>query len=77
MFLAGEHCEHETLDWIKEVVNGKLVVDHWWQTESGWPMTSKMVGLMTKQEMEMGPKGNSGKPVPGWDSNNSLIKLET
>ena len=35
MFVAGEHCDHETLKWIKDVIKGKPVYDHWWQTESG------------------------------------------
>lgn len=68
MFVAGEHCEHETLNWIKKVIGGRPIFDHWWQTESGWPMSSKLSGLMTKKEIESGPPGNSGKPVPGWNS---------
>jgi propionyl-CoA synthetase len=35
IFVAGEHCDHETLKWIQNVIKGKPVYDHWWQTESG------------------------------------------
>ena len=36
-FLAGERCDVATLDWYEEKV-GITPIDHWWQTESGWPL---------------------------------------
>ncbi|MEM1258539.1 MAG: AMP-binding protein, partial [Bacteroidota bacterium] len=43
-FLAGERCDVATLEWIREKL-GVPVIDHWWQTESGWPMLANMVGV--------------------------------
>jgi propionyl-CoA synthetase len=66
MFVAGEHCDHETMQWIKAVFK-KPVFDHWWQTETGWPITSTCVGLNDKETLDNVPAGVSGKPVPGYD----------
>nr|KAG5695684.1 hypothetical protein BaRGS_022361 [Batillaria attramentaria] len=63
LFVAGEHCDHETMDWIRDLLK-KPVLDNWWQTETGWPITSTCYGL----EMNLHPpSGVTGKPVPGWD----------
>jgi propionyl-CoA synthetase len=63
LFLAGERCDPATFAWAQQVL-GVPVVDHWWQTESGWPMLATLVGLA-----EMGPPraGSAGFPVPGYD----------
>lgn len=66
MFVAGEHCDLETMHWIKEVIK-KPVFDHWWQTETGWPITSMCAGLMSQNELNNVPNGVSGKAVPGYD----------
>lgn len=66
MFVAGEHCDHETMHWIKELVK-RPIFDHWWQTETGWPITSMCAGLMSFDELHNVPVGVSGKPVPGYD----------
>jgi acyl-coenzyme A synthetase/AMP-(fatty) acid ligase len=66
MFVAGEHCDHETMQWIKNLIK-KPVFDHWWQTETGWPITSMCAGLMSPNELQNVPDGVSGKPVPGYD----------
>ncbi|XP_070555650.1 acyl-CoA synthetase short-chain family member 3, mitochondrial-like [Ptychodera flava] len=63
LFVAGEHCDHETMDWAKEGLNVP-VLDHWWQTESGWPITATHVGLDPNLYP---PSGCTGRPVPGWD----------
>jgi propionyl-CoA synthetase len=39
MFVAGEHCDSETMNWIKKITK-KPTFDHWWQTETGWPISS-------------------------------------
>jgi propionyl-CoA synthetase len=68
LFVAGEHCDHETMDWVKKILNTNRVFDHYWQTETGWPITSTCVGLEEEDELKKGlPKGVSGKPVPGYD----------
>jgi len=61
-FLAGERCDVATLDWYEEKV-GVPAIDHWWQTESGWPMLSLMPGV----EDPVIKRASAGKPVPGFD----------
>lgn len=61
-FLAGERCDAATLNWTKEKL-GIPVIDHWWQTESGWPMLANMVGV---ELLEVKP-GSATKPVCGYD----------
>ncbi len=61
-FLAGERCDVATLDWYDEKV-GVPAIDHWWQTESGWPMLSLMPGI---EEVKI-KRAAAGKPVPGYD----------
>ncbi|RDV14606.1 propionyl-CoA synthetase [Pontibacter diazotrophicus] len=62
LFLAGERCDVATYYWAKDMLKVP-VIDHWWQTESGWPMVANMVGLE-----EHAPKpGSAGKPVCGYD----------
>ncbi len=62
LFLAGERCDAATLAWAEERL-GIPIVDHWWQTESGWPMLANPMGA--------GPfparPGSAGKPVAGFD----------
>ena len=61
-FLAGERCDVATLTWTEEKLNVS-VIDHWWQTESGWPMLANMVGVGLQ---EVRP-GSAGFPVCGYD----------
>ena len=63
LFLAGERCDPATFAWAGQVL-GVPVVDHWWQTESGWPMLATLVGL---EEMPPPRAGSAGFPVPGYD----------
>ncbi len=62
LFLAGERCDVSTLEWCQEVLQVP-VIDHWWQTESGWPMLANMVGV----ELLPVKPGSAGKPVCGYD----------
>jgi propionyl-CoA synthetase len=62
LFLAGERCDPDTLLWARERL-GVPVIDHWWQTESGWPMAANCVGL----GMLPVKPGSPTKPVPGYD----------
>ncbi|MBV7268018.1 acetate--CoA ligase [Winogradskyella luteola] len=61
-FLAGERCDAATLSWTKQHLKVP-VIDHWWQTESGWPMLANMVGV---ELMEVKP-GSASMPVCGYD----------
>jgi propionyl-CoA synthetase len=62
LFLAGERCDPPTALWAKQKL-GVPVVDHWWQTETGWPMTSGFRGL----GLFPFKPGSGGRPCPGWD----------
>ncbi|MEM1416092.1 MAG: propionyl-CoA synthetase [Myxococcota bacterium] len=62
LFLAGERCDPDTLSWSGRIL-GVPVVDHWWQTETGWPIAANLVGL---EPMPVKP-GSATVPVPGWD----------
>ena len=61
-FLAGERCDVATLNWTEEKL-GVPVIDHWWQTESGWPMLANMVGV----GLQPVKPGSAGLPVCGYD----------
>ena len=44
LFLAGERCDPDTLAWAERSLD-RPVIDHWWQTETGWPIAANCVGL--------------------------------
>jgi propionyl-CoA synthetase len=62
LFLAGERCDPETLRWAERKL-GVPVIDHWWQTETGWPIVANCAGI----ELLPVKAGSPTKPVPGWD----------
>jgi len=62
LFLAGERCDPDTLAWAERQL-GVPVIDHWWQTETGWPIGANCVGL----ELLPVKPGSCGKAVPGYD----------
>ncbi len=62
LFLAGERCDPTTLHWAEQQL-GVPVIDHWWQTETGWSICANCVGLGT---LPVKP-GSCGVPVPGYD----------
>jgi propionyl-CoA synthetase len=62
LFLAGERCDPDTLLWAQKQLDS-LVIDHWWQTETGWPIGANCVGL---DVLPVKP-GSCTKPVPGYD----------
>jgi len=62
LFLAGERCDPDTLLWAQKQLNVP-VIDHWWQTETGWPIASNCIGIET---FPVKP-GSATKPVPGYD----------
>ena len=61
-FLAGERCDVATLEWYREHIPIPAI-DHWWQTESGWPMIANMMGV---EYLPIKP-GSAGKAVTGYD----------
>uniref|UniRef100_A0A3P9KKG6 Acyl-CoA synthetase short-chain family member 3, mitochondrial n=1 Tax=Oryzias latipes TaxID=8090 RepID=A0A3P9KKG6_ORYLA len=63
LFVAGERCDVETLEWAKKNF-GVPVLDHWWQTETGSAITASFMGLGGSHTP---PAGQAGKPVPGYN----------
>ncbi|MBV1923918.1 MAG: acetate--CoA ligase [Flavobacteriaceae bacterium] len=61
-FLAGERCDAATLKWTEDMLKVP-VIDHWWQTESGWPMLANMAGI----ELAEVKPGSATFPVCGYD----------
>ena len=62
LFLAGERLDPPTYDWLEGIMHCP-VIDHWWQTETGWPMCSNPMGL----EPQPVKVGSATFPVPGYD----------
>ncbi|OPY30965.1 MAG: Acetyl-coenzyme A synthetase [Methanocella sp. PtaU1.Bin125] len=62
LFLAGERCDPDTLRWAQEQLKVP-VIDHWWQTETGWSIGANCAGL----ELLPVRPGSCTKPVPGYD----------
>jgi propionyl-CoA synthetase len=62
LFLAGERCDAPTIAWAEKMLEIP-VIDHWWQTESGWVMAGNCVGLGRLPVKH----GSVTKPVPGWE----------
>ena len=62
LFLAGERTDPDTLHWAEEKLDIP-VVDHWWQTETGWSIAANCVGI----ELLPIKEGSPSVAVPGWD----------
>jgi propionyl-CoA synthetase len=62
LFLAGERLDPDTYHWASRLL-GIPVIDHWWQTETGWPVAANCMGL---GPLPIKP-GSPTKPVPGYD----------
>ncbi len=62
LFLAGERADPDTVEWAEKVLD-KPVVDHWWQTETGWAIAANPVGLGL---LPIKP-GSPTVPMPGYD----------
>ncbi len=61
VFLAGERADPDTVAWVAGLL-GKPVVDHWWQTETGWAIAANPLGLGGVDA----PTGSPGVPMPGY-----------
>lgn len=62
IFLAGERADPDTIAWL-ERESGLPVIDHWWQTELGWPAIASCFAM---GDLRRKP-GSAGRPVPGYD----------
>jgi propionyl-CoA synthetase len=62
LFLAGERSDPPTLQWAEQHLKVP-VIDHWWQTETGWSIAANCVGI----ELLKVKHGSPTKPAPGWD----------
>ncbi|MFH5775926.1 propionyl-CoA synthetase [Paracoccus sp. NGMCC 1.201697] len=62
LFLAGERADPETVQWAQKHL-GVPVVDHWWQTETGWPIAANPIGIETLPTKP----GSPSVPMPGYD----------
>lgn len=61
LYLAGERADPDTLAWA-EAMLGVPVIDHWWQTELGWPALGTCIGLGDTRTRH----GSAGRPIPGY-----------
>ena len=62
LFLAGERCDSDTLNWSKNILKVD-VIDNWWQTETGWPICCNPMGI---EQMPI-KDGSATFPVMGYD----------
>jgi len=62
VFMAGERLDPATYEWTKKIT-AKPVIDHWWQTETGWAIAANLIGI---ERLPTKP-GSATKPVPGFN----------
>jgi propionyl-CoA synthetase len=62
LFIAGERLDPPTYQWLRETL-GIPVIDHWWQTETGWAICGNLAGI----ELTEPKPGSSTLPVPGYN----------
>jgi propionyl-CoA synthetase len=62
LFLAGERTDPATLDWAEQQLKVP-VIDHWWQTETGWSICANCIGI----EQLPVVSGSPTRPAPGWE----------
>ena len=62
LFLAGERTDPDTLQWATDKL-GVPVIDHWWQTETGWSICANCIGI----ELLPVKQGSPTRPCPGWE----------
>ena len=85
LFLAGERADPDTVKWAEDVL-GVPVIDHWWQTETGWPIVANPVGLGALPVKHGSPTvpmpgyrvdivDEAAKPVPNGQMGSIVIKL--
>jgi propionyl-CoA synthetase len=74
LFLAGERCDPDTLQWAEQILKVP-VIDHWWQTETGWAIAANCMGI----ELLPVKPGSPTRAVPGYnvqvlDETGELVK---
>jgi len=85
LFLAGERCDPDTLHWAEKQLEVP-VIDHWWQTESGWPMAANPMGVEPLDVKAGSPTvampgydirvlDDAGKELPRGESGMIMVKL--
>ena len=85
LFLAGERCDPDTLHWAEKVLQVP-VIDHWWQTETGWAIAANCMGIEPLPVKAGSPTravcgydvqvlDGQGEPVPDGDIGSLVIKL--
>jgi propionyl-CoA synthetase len=85
LFLAGERCDPDTLHWAENQLKVP-VIDHWWQTESGWAMAANPMGIEVLPVKAGSPTvavpgydirvlDDAGQEVPRGDTGNIVVKL--
>jgi propionyl-CoA synthetase len=62
LYLAGERLDPSTYQWLSEKTH-LPVIDHWWQTETGWAIAGIPVGIEMKETLA----GSAGYPIPGYE----------
>ncbi|WP_370284367.1 propionyl-CoA synthetase [Pseudooceanicola nanhaiensis] len=62
VYLAGERADPDTINWAKRMLD-KPVIDHWWQTETGWPIAANPVGI----ELLPVKVGSPSVAMPGYE----------
>ncbi|MGR3454379.1 propionyl-CoA synthetase [Pseudooceanicola sp.] len=62
VYLAGERADPDTINWAARMLD-KPIIDHWWQTETGWPMAANPVGI----ERLPVKVGSPSVAMPGYD----------
>jgi propionyl-CoA synthetase len=62
LFLAGERADPDTIQWAEKILN-LPIIDHWWQTETGWPIAANPIGL----GLLPAKYGSPTVPMPGYD----------
>jgi len=62
LFLAGERCDPDTQHWAEKHLKVPII-DHWWQTETGWSICANCLGMEKRPVVS----GSPGRPVPGYD----------
>jgi propionyl-CoA synthetase len=63
LFLAGERLDPDTYLWATRMLGERPVIDHWWQTETGWPIAANCLGI---ERLPVKP-GSPTMAVPGYD----------
>lgn len=71
IFVAGEYCDYETKLWVESIFNVP-VINHWWQSETGHPITALCLGYGMDCSL---PKFSTGLPVPGYRSEFLFIRV--